>query len=106
YCPGSHRPWRYARAFRLIVRKHGPYDIVHSHVHHFSGYVLRLARRAGVPVRIAHSHLDYSGAGETGLFRRAYLRLMRHWIAANAPPGLAARPAAAAPAVPPPLGPA
>jgi glycosyltransferase involved in cell wall biosynthesis len=34
----------------------GPYDCIHSHVHRFSGYILTLARLAGVPVRVAHSH--------------------------------------------------
>jgi hypothetical protein len=38
----------------------GPYDVVHSHVHHFSGLILEVARLAGVPVRIAHSHSDFN----------------------------------------------
>ena len=57
-CLHPARPWTYARNFRRALAAHGRYDIVHSHVYHYSGYVLRLARRAGVPVRIAHSHVD------------------------------------------------
>ena len=57
-CPLVRRPIRYGHAVKRLLREHGPYDVVHSHVHHFSGYVLRLARKAGVPVRIAHSHND------------------------------------------------
>lgn len=57
-CPHTRNPCRYARAFGEILRAHGPYDVVHSHVHHHSGFVLRLAKHAGVPTRIAHSHLD------------------------------------------------
>ena len=30
------------------------YDVVHSHVQNFSGLILTLARRAGVPLRVAH----------------------------------------------------
>jgi glycosyltransferase involved in cell wall biosynthesis len=55
-CLSRSRPWRYAKNFRRILREHGPYDIVHCHLRFFSALVLRLARRAGVPVRIAQSH--------------------------------------------------
>src|SRR5947209_2558975 len=53
--PFIRQPLKYAREFTRVLREHGPYDIVHSHVHQYSGFVLRLAKRAGVPVRIAHS---------------------------------------------------
>ncbi|SRR6266404_2332990 len=56
-CLSPSDPVGYARNFWRILREMGPYDCVHSHVHRFSGYVLTLARLAGVPVRIAHSHL-------------------------------------------------
>ena len=46
-CLSPSRPVRYARNFLRILREFGPYDCVHSHVHHFSGYVLTLARWAG-----------------------------------------------------------
>jgi glycosyltransferase involved in cell wall biosynthesis len=59
-CLHPNQPWRYAKNFRRIVAAYGPYDIVHSHVHHYSGYTLRLAQRAGIPMRIAHSHNDAS----------------------------------------------
>ena len=51
-------PLRYAHNFRRILRECGPYDCVHSHIHHSSGYVLMLSAMMGVPVRIAHSHND------------------------------------------------
>ncbi|MBV8554523.1 MAG: glycosyltransferase, partial [Planctomycetaceae bacterium] len=81
----------YARNFRRILRELGPYDVVHSHVHHFSGLVLRMAGAAGVPIRIAHSHLDttrlQAGAGS---LRGAYLTLMSRWIARYSTTRLAA----------------
>lgn len=59
------RPGRYRRYFRLLDRffeEHaGQYRIVHAHLNENSAFVLRAARRAGVPCRIAHSHL--SGLG-------------------------------------------
>jgi glycosyltransferase involved in cell wall biosynthesis len=90
-CLYPSKPGLYARNFKRILHEHGPYDTVHSHVHHFSGYVLRLAQQADVPVRIAHSHLDTSQLdAKAGLLRRGYLKLMKRWIARHATIGLAA----------------
>ncbi len=98
-CPGASRPWLYRRNFLRILAESGPYDIIHSHVHHFSGYILRLASRSGVPVRLAHSHSlntrTHTGSGS--LPRRLYLSLTERWVARYATAGLAAsRPAASA----------
>ena len=88
-CPHTRQPLRYARDFLRVLKEHGPYDVVHSHVHQYSGLVLRLAKRAGVPVRIAHSHLDASAfEAHARLPRRAYLGLMRRLIARNMTVGL------------------
>lgn len=89
-CPlDCSRPWNYAAKFKQILREYGPYDIVHSHVHHFSGYVLRLAKQAGVPCRIAHSHNDTSvKEAKARLFRCLYHTLTKFWIAQNATIGL------------------
>lgn len=96
-CLDPPRPWLYAHNFKRVLREHGPYDVVHSHVHHYSGYVLRLAQQAGVPVRMAHSHNDTSQVEAwAGLFRRGYLTLMKRWIAQHATVGLAASRLAAA----------
>jgi glycosyltransferase involved in cell wall biosynthesis len=96
-CLHPGRPWTFARNFRRVLREHGPYDVVHSHVHYYSGWVLRLAREQSVPVRIAHSHSDTSRDGATaGFLRRRYLATMKRWITRHATLGLAAsRPAAA-----------
>ena len=60
-CPDRRRLDRFSRCFLDVLRAYGPYDIVHSHIHRYSGFVLSLAKFAGVPVRIAHSHTDRSG---------------------------------------------
>jgi len=88
-CLHPSQPLTYARSFKRILREYGPYDIVHSHVHHFSGYVLRIAKQAGVPVRIAHSHNDTSSLqAEAGWARRLYLALTQQWILCYATLGL------------------
>ncbi|MEY3867408.1 MAG: hypothetical protein RLZZ338_1299 [Cyanobacteriota bacterium] len=96
-CLSPSKPWLYARNFKRILREKRPYDIVHSHVHHFSGYVLWLAKLAGVPVRIAHSHLDTYGVDAHASFlRRLYTTLMKACIQGYATTGLAASRVAAA----------
>jgi glycosyltransferase involved in cell wall biosynthesis len=81
FCPNPSNPLQYRQNFIRILREQGPYDIVHSHVHSFSGYVLRLAKSAGVPVRIAHSHSDTSCVDKSGLLhRRLYLKFVRRWV--------------------------
>lgn len=81
-CLHPSRPWTYARRFRRTLQHRAPYDAVHSHVHHYSGFVLRLAQRQGVPVRIAHSHNDTSHLDHaSGIARRLYLSLTKRWIA-------------------------
>jgi glycosyltransferase involved in cell wall biosynthesis len=79
-CLDPSRPCRYAPQFRRVLAECGPYDVVHSHLHHFNGIVLRLAAGC-VPVRIAHSHLDTSRLDCRSPWpRKAYLRLCERWI--------------------------
>ncbi|HEY9770842.1 MAG TPA: glycosyltransferase family 1 protein [Coleofasciculaceae cyanobacterium] len=95
--PPSVRWWNYNSNFTQILKQYGSYDIVHSHVHHFSGYILRLAKQSQVPVRIAHSHNDTSSAeAKAGWKRKIYLALMERLIARYATLGLAASHEAAA----------
>jgi glycosyltransferase involved in cell wall biosynthesis len=90
-CLHPNRPWRYAKSFLRTVAAYGPYDIVHSHVHHYSGYTLLLAQRAGIPIRIAHSHNDASPQDiSPSPLRRIYLTTTDHFIRRYATIGLAA----------------
>lgn len=90
-CAGPRHPLRYGSRFRRILREHGPYDVVHSHLNHYNGYVMWLARRAGVPVRISHSHTDTTAKERSaGLTRRFFVRLMRESINRLSTHGLAA----------------
>ncbi|MFF2483241.1 glycosyltransferase family 1 protein [Paenibacillus sp. NPDC058071] len=58
------------------MNEHGPYAAVHSHVFGFSGYVLGLAKKLGVPVRIGHSHNtnDSRGGSVLRVLYRGYMR--------------------------------
>jgi len=78
----------FGRCFRDILRE-GAYRIVHSHVFMSSGYVLRLAAKEGVPIRIAHAHNTYDKKGHS-MIRRLRNKLMRRWIAEYATHRIAA----------------
>jgi glycosyltransferase involved in cell wall biosynthesis len=69
----------YAARFAEIERQHGPFAVVHSHVYWYSGFVLWLGFRAGIPVRIAHSHTA-TRAPAWNLWRKTYESLMRSLI--------------------------
>jgi len=93
-CPSVHRPG-YIRDFDNALRRHGPYDILHSHVHWFSGVTTTLARRRGIRVRIAHSHSNSSLAEASAspwraAYRAVYRSAMRRGILASATHLLAA----------------
>ncbi len=82
---------QYPQEFRRAVRTNGPFDVLHSHVHHFSGVTLSLGAALGIPVRIAHSHSDLSVADRAGSHRRkTYLRATEVAIARSATLKLAA----------------
>jgi glycosyltransferase involved in cell wall biosynthesis len=67
---------RFPLAFYRLLRARR-YDVVHSHVHYFSGVVLALARAAGVPGRVAHLHTAVVHGRRRTLRRRAQLAFCR-----------------------------
>lgn len=68
-------PWKYKKLLTGFFKAHPEYQIVHSHLNTVSGLVLEAAKKAGVPVQIAHSH---SSSPETGflegLFKNLYCK--------------------------------
>ena len=79
--PWTRTPPMYSVCLRRHLRRRGPYDVVHSHVHHYSGLVLRAAWREKVPCRVAHSHNDTrQSEGRAGALRHSYVKLMKRWL--------------------------
>lgn len=77
-CPIYPNVVTFGRRLAAVLRA-GSYDVVHSHNYFFSGYVLRIAARAGVPVRIAHVYPTVDWKPQT-LSRRVYRAFMTRWI--------------------------
>ena len=95
-CGPVHRPG-YVQDFNHVLRNCGPYDVLHSHVHWFSGLTTALARAHGIPLRIAHSHSDTTvPEASRGLIRAGYRMSMRRAISWAATDLLAASRVAAA----------
>ncbi|MGV3467179.1 MAG: glycosyltransferase family 1 protein [Heyndrickxia sp.] len=57
--PGTYRS--YFQRLETFFADHPEYKVVHSHINENSSFVLRAARKAGIPGRIAHSHLSDLG---------------------------------------------
>jgi glycosyltransferase involved in cell wall biosynthesis len=91
-----HAPHRYVRSLYTALSGEATYDVVHSHIHHYSGVVLSTARIARVPCRIAHSHLTSAQSLPRSAARTAYYRLSTVLIRMTATTGLAASNDAAA----------
>jgi glycosyltransferase involved in cell wall biosynthesis len=62
----------YVKALKIFFTTHPEYKIVHSHMDKMSGLVLRSAKKAGVPVRIAHSHNTSSEGGTAAKVYKSY----------------------------------
>jgi glycosyltransferase involved in cell wall biosynthesis len=56
--PMYKNPARFWNEFNRFVRATGPFDILHTHGTHYHGFVMLVAKLAGIPVRVAHSHSD------------------------------------------------
>lgn len=85
------QPWAYSRTFKKIVGDRPDYDIIHTHVAHFNGYILYLAKQLNIPIRIAHSHDDASVVERSApLPRRLYISFTKALILKYATMGLAA----------------
>ncbi len=76
------RPRDYMNDVDRFFKEHPQYHIVHSHTSSKSFFPLRLAKKNGVPVRIAHSHSSKAEQGINGIIRKA-LRFPLRTVATN-----------------------
>lgn len=79
----SIRPGNYRLYFRRLDKffaEHREYRVVHAHINENSSFVLRSARKAGIPCRIAHSHLS-----DLGIDLKLPFRLYARWAMRDHP---------------------
>lgn len=62
-----------------VIRQNGPYVAIHSHVNIANSWVMKAAKKAGVKVRISHSHAisDNSGSFIKKLYKKFQLHLLK-----------------------------
>lgn len=75
--------FEYINSLNNFFILHNDYKIVHSHMDKMSGFVLRAAKRAGVPIRIAHSHSTKSEGGIAARLYKWYAGLFIQSCATN-----------------------
>lgn len=73
---------KYRKALINLIKQNGPFHGFHSHVHHFSGWNLKIAHELNIPLRIAHSHSVSDGKKDSflrNLYRSYMIKLIdRH----------------------------
>ena len=74
---------KYINSLNCFFASHPEYKIVHSHINTFSMYVLRAAKEAGIPVRIAHSHIANPSLSIKTPFRIYTKLLLRRYSTHN-----------------------
>lgn len=83
---GGHR--NYIRHLDHFFKENSNYKIIHSHMDKMSGFVLRAAKKAGVPTRIAHSHNTQSEGGIAAKIYKSYAgsqipKVSTHYLACS-----------------------
>ncbi|WP_186576556.1 glycosyltransferase family 1 protein [Aquibacillus kalidii] len=60
---------KYKKDLKNFFSMHPKYDIVHGHMESFGKFYLKAAKDAGVPIRIAHSHIAQRNSGLKGFIK-------------------------------------
>ncbi len=75
----------YERNLYKFFKSHPEFKIVHSHLETTTGIILKQAKKAGVPMRIAHSHnTRYTRLGAAGAIENIYKSYCKTKIVPNA----------------------
>lgn len=91
--PSPRSPARYLQAYRGLLREHGPFGAVHSHLN-FPGLLMLGAGREGVAARIAQSHVS-PALMTAGLVAGGYARVTNRLFLRHMTAGVAVSPDAA-----------
>lgn len=73
---------RYIEEFCKIVKKYGPFDVIHSHLNAVGGVISKAANQAGIKRRIVHCHADITFKGNviSRMMNELKLQIMRMYI--------------------------
>lgn len=80
HIPPLHRNKRVYKARIQQILREGEYDIIHVSQGYRGIYFLKYAKKYGIPVRIAHSHMAYiPESGKEKAIRRICTRIVKHY---------------------------
>jgi glycosyltransferase involved in cell wall biosynthesis len=65
---------KYLSDLKYFFAQHPEYKIIHGHMESFGGFYFKEAKSAGIPVRIAHSHIAQSNKGLKGFVKKVMNR--------------------------------
>lgn len=51
--------FKYIKELKNFFLEHPEYEITHSHLNTWSGVIFHIAKKIGIPICIAHSHISY-----------------------------------------------
>ena len=73
-CPSRGKPLKLLYLFSKVLFKNKKYDVVHSHIHHPSAFILAIAKLFRVKMTVTHSHnICYADRSDLSIIRKLYL---------------------------------
>ena len=70
---------RYKKEFRNFLEEHPGYDIIHSNLEERSYFAFKIAKKMGIPVRIAHAHSAPCGRNMKMIMRLYFRRKLQKY---------------------------
>ena len=64
----------YEKNIIKLLKAHPEYQVIHSHIDQVSGIIMQAAKKAGVSVRISHSHSTSNNNGKIAKIYKGYLQ--------------------------------
>lgn len=70
---------RYKKKFRNFLEEHPGYDVIHSNLEERSYFAFKIAKKMGIPVRVAHAHSAPCGRNMKMIMRLYFRRKLQKY---------------------------
>lgn len=70
---------RYKKEFRNFLEEHPGYDVIHSNLEERSYFAFKIAKKMGIPVRVAHAHSAPCGRNMKMIMRLYFRRKLQKY---------------------------
>lgn len=72
----------FCHSIKKAICENGPYDVIHSHIDYLSGFVMKIAKKNNIKIRISHSH-NTSAHTHWGAMPKIFLSYIQNLINKN-----------------------